>query len=94
MLFPASERETIRLCYRRYLGLIGKLGIPVEGELLSDELEKQSLPYTGPSAATLRALWIKAKYGQDDCSQEEAAEARHSLREIRKALRKNEQKAD
>ena len=89
-LFPSDATETIRACYRRYLKLCHRHGLPTDGTMLSDILAKESLPYTGESTQTLRRLWGKARYSGATCTKEEAAAARNALKQIRAACRSYE----
>lgn len=78
----------IRRTYARYLSLLGKIPLPVDGTLLSDELNEQAQPFTG-DAAELRLLWLKARYSPHECTREEANRAVSLLRTLRKHYRNN-----
>lgn len=88
-LLPRNDREVIRFCYRRYLQLCRRRGLPAEGEILSDALRDRSFFFTGEQTDTLRRLWLKARYSEEECTAEEASEARRALRELKTYERRN-----
>ncbi len=81
----SGNAQQIRRIYKKYLELMRENGVRIQKDSTSREiLEEAELVNLSPSAARLRELYLKARYGEDGAvSREDVQEAQRCLQEIR-----------
>ncbi len=86
--FGKTPADVVRNCYCRYLILCGKRGIPVDGSAASDEICRMSESLRADSGAKeLRALWLPARYSQEEIRESDASNAKRTLKTISKSFK-------
>ena len=81
----SGNAQQIRRIYKKYLELMRENGVRIQKDSTSREiLEEAELVNLSPSAARLRELYLKARYGEDGAvSREDVQEAQRCLQEVR-----------